>query len=184
MKANNGVVGVKELGEIGPRERVIQAFEQAASLYNFNESYARLYGILYFQGEMTLDELSDETGFSKSTVSRVMKKLEELYLVQSRKKEEMGKTKFYSAEEDLESAFMKMMENEGQREIEIMKEALGKAEKEMKENGDDEGLEKVRNLKQFYSRSERMLNLLKRMPSGKAVEKISKALERVIPGGD
>ena len=174
----------EKLGEIGPRERVIKAFEQAARLYNFNDSYARLYGVLYFEGEMTLDELSDETGFSKSTVSRGMNKLEDLYLVQSRKKEGMGKTRFFSAEEDLESAFMKMMENEGEREIEIMKEALGKAEKEMEENGDDEGLEKVRNLKQFYSRSEKMLNLLKKMPSGKAVEKISNSLDRVIPGGD
>lgn len=113
-----------------------------------------------------------------------MNRLEELYLVQSGKKEGMGKTGFYSAEEDLESAFMKMMENEGEREIEIMEEALGKAEKEMKQKGDKQGLEKVRNLKTFYSRSEKMLNLLKRMPSGNAVEKISKALDRVIPGSD
>lgn len=172
------------MGDVGPRERVIQAFEQTAGLYNFNESYARMYGILYFVGEMTLDQLSEETGFSKSTVSRGMNKLEDLYLVKSRKKEGMGKTRFYSAEEDLESAFMKMMENEGEREIEIMKEALGKAEQEMKEEGDEEGLEKVRNLKRFYSRSEKMLNLLKRMPRGKAVQKISKALDKVILGGD
>ncbi|PSH00411.1 MAG: transcriptional regulator [Nanohaloarchaea archaeon QH_8_44_6] len=166
----------------GPRERVIQAFEQSAGLYGFNESYARLYGILYFEGEKTMDELVEYTGFSKSTVSRGMNKLEDIYMVESRKKEGEGKTRFYSAEEDLESAFMRIMENEGEREIEIMREALEKAEEEMEEEGDEEGLEKVRNLKKFYLRSEKFLNLLKKMPRGKTLDRLSRAVDRVIPG--
>jgi len=170
--------------EIGPEERVIQAMEKTASLYNFNESYARLYGLLYFEGEMTLDQLSDETGFSKSTVSRGMNKLEDMYMAESVKKEGEGKTKFYSAEEDLEDALMKLMENEATREIEIMNEALEKAEEEMGDKGDVEGLEKVRDLKRFYSRSERFLNVLKKLPSGNVSDSLFKALDKVIPGED
>ncbi|MFB6241249.1 MAG: GbsR/MarR family transcriptional regulator [Candidatus Nanosalina sp.] len=159
--------------EPGPREKVIQAMEDAAELYNFNPSYARLYGVLYFSGEeMTLDELAEETGFSKSTVSRGMNRLEELYLVESRKREGEGKTKFYSAEEDLEHAFMEIIRNEASREIEIMTDALEEAEEEMKQQGDEEGLERVRNLKNFYSRSEKLIKIMKKIPSGQPLEKL------------
>jgi DNA-binding transcriptional regulator GbsR (MarR family) len=165
----------------GPEERVIQALEQAAELYNFNQSYARMYGVLYFNsGSMTLDQLTEETGFSKSTVSRGMNRLEDLYLVESRKKEGEGKKKFYEAEEDLEDAFMKMIRNEASREIEIMTEALEKAEEEMKEKEDKEGLKKVRNMKEFYSRSEKIIKLLKNLPRGKFLKKFLKELKKSI----
>lgn len=170
--------------ELEPEERVIQAMEQTAELYNFNPSYARMYGTLYFQDEMTLDQLSEELELSKSTVSRGMNKLEDMYLVKSTKKEEHGKTKFYSAEEDLEDAFMKFVENEGTREIEIMTQALEKAEEGMKEKDDQEGLEKIRNLQNFYSRSEKLLNLMKKMPSGKSLDKVFKTLDKIKPGSD
>lgn len=48
-----------------------------------------------------------------------------------------------------ESDFMKLMENEGIREIEITKEAPGKAEEELKEEGIKKDLEKLSNLKKF-----------------------------------
>lgn len=165
----------------GPEERVIQALEQAADLYNFNQSYARMYGALYFNtGSMTLDQITEETGFSKSTVSRGMNRLEDLYLVESHKKEGEGKKKFYDAEEDLEEAFMKVVRNEASREIEIMTEALEKAEEEMKEKGDEEGLKKVRNMKKFYSRSEKIIKLLKSLPSSGAFGKVYKGIRSVL----
>jgi DNA-binding transcriptional regulator GbsR (MarR family) len=167
--------------DLRPEERVIQALEQAAELYNFNQSYARMYGIIYFNTEsMTLDQIADETGFSKSTVSRGMNRLEDLYLVESRKKEGEGKKKFYDAEEDLEEAFMKMVRNEASREIEIMKEALEKAEEDMKEKGDEEGLRKVRNMKKFYSRSEKIVRLLKGLPSSGAFGKLYRGIRSVL----
>ncbi len=172
------------MSEVSPEEKVIRAMERAADLYGLNESYARMYGTLYFSGEMTLDEISDETELSKSTVSRGMNALEDLYLVHSRKKEGYGKTKFYTAEEDLEEAMMKLVENEASREIEIMTEALDEAEEEFRQRGDEEGLEKVRNLQKFYGRAERFVGLMKRLPSGKAFERLSSALGRVVPGRD
>jgi DNA-binding transcriptional regulator GbsR (MarR family) len=170
--------------EDSPEEKVIQAMERAADLYGFNRSYARMYGMLYFHGEMKLDQISEETGLSKSTVSRGMNKLEDMYLAHSEKKEGYGKTKFYTAEEDLEEAMMKMMENEGTREIEIMTEALDEAEQDFREMNDEEGLEKVENLQKFYSRMDRFIGLMKKLPSGKAFDRLSSALKKVVPGRD
>lgn len=172
------------MNEESPEETVIHAMERAAELYGMNKSHARMYGTLYFQGEMSLDEISSETGLSKSTVSRGMNRLEDLYLVQSGKKEGHGKTKFYTAEENLENAMMKLMDNEATREIEIMTEALDRAEEKFREKGDEEGLKKVRNLQNFYSRAEKFLGLMKKLPSGKAFEKMQKALKTVVPGKD
>lgn len=157
--------------------------EKTANLYNMNESYARLYGTVYFGGEMTLDELSEETGLSKSTVSRGMNALEDIYLVTSTKKEDRGKTKFYSAEEDLEDAMMELMENEATKEIEIMTEALDEAEQEFRERGDEEGLEKVENLQDFYSRAEKFVGLMKKMPAGN-FDRLYRALKKLVPGKD
>lgn len=172
------------MSEVSPEEKVIQAFEQISDLYGFNRSYARLYGTLYFEDEMTLDELSEETDLSKSTVSRGMNKIEDMYLAESSKKEGRGKTKFYSAERDLEEATMKFMENEATREIEIMTEALDEAEEDFREMGDDENLERVRNLQKFYSRAGKFVGLMKKLPSGKAFDRVFSALKRVSPGKD
>ncbi|MFB6175162.1 MAG: GbsR/MarR family transcriptional regulator [Candidatus Nanohalobium sp.] len=170
--------------ELGPEERVIQAMEETADLYNFNRSYVRMYGRLFFSGEMTLDEISEETGLSKSTVSRGMNKLESMYMVKSRKKEGYGKTKFYTAEEDIEKAMMKLMENEATREIEIMTAALDKAEEQFRERGDDEGLEKVRGLQRCYGRAEKFIGLMTKLPSGEAFDRMQSALSRVVPRND
>lgn len=172
------------MSELSPEEKVIQALEKVADLYGFNDSYARLYGTLYFEGEMTLDELSEETDLSKSTVSRCMSKIEDMYLAHSIKKEGEGKTKFYSAEEDLEGAMMKFMENEATREIEIMTEALEEAEKEFEERGDEKGLEKVRNMKSFYTRAERFLALMRKLPSSDSFDSVFEALKSAVPGKD
>ncbi|MFB6181028.1 MAG: GbsR/MarR family transcriptional regulator [Candidatus Nanohalobium sp.] len=169
------------MSELSPRERVKRAMEEIADLYGFNESYARLYGTLFFEEEMTLDELSEETGLSKSTASRGMSTLENLYLAESHKKQGHGKTKFYTPERNLEKAFMKVMENEAAQEIEIMREALEEAEKEMEQKGDKEGLEKVRRLKEFYERAEKFVKTLTRLPPKKALARAADALKAVIP---
>lgn len=165
---------------LSPEERVIQAMEKTANLYNMNESYARLYGTVYFDDEMTLDKLSKKTGLSKSTVSRGMNALEDMYLVHSAKKDGHGKTKFYSAEKNLEAAMMKLMENEATKEVEIMTEALNKAEQEFRELGDDEGVQKVNNLQNFYYRAEKFVGLMKKMPSG-SFDRLYRALKKMVP---
>ncbi|MFC7079336.1 GbsR/MarR family transcriptional regulator [Halorussus caseinilyticus] len=67
------------------RDEVIDSFEHSAEIYGLNRSYGRLYGILFFAGgPVSLDELVEESGYAKSTVSTAMKQMEQLHLVYRR----------------------------------------------------------------------------------------------------
>lgn len=162
-----------------PEEKVISAMERSADIYGVRKSYARLYGTLYFwDGDMTMEELSEETGYSRSTISPAMRKLEEFHMVSRSKKEGEGKKLFYTAEEDLEEAFKQLMNNQAKRELEVMQEALDNAEKELDEEEDKKTLEKVRNLKKTYRKSERFMKLVNSLPSGNYMEKLNSMLRR------
>ncbi len=159
-----------------PVETVIQALEDVAEVYGFRESYARIYGTLYFQTEpTTMDELVDETGFAKSTVSDSLNALEELHMVYSEKKDGHGKTKFYTAEEDLEEVMQKFMENQASREIEIMLVALEEAKDQVDE--DSTKYDKIENLESFYQRSKKFMKLMMKMPKGSKLSKITDKLK-------
>ena len=61
------------------RERVIEAISQNMNLYGVTESIGRLYGSLYFQeGPLTLDEMKEELGMSKTSMSTSVRSLLEL----------------------------------------------------------------------------------------------------------
>lgn len=65
------------------RERVIDAIAQNINLYGVTESVGRLYGSLYFQEHpMTLDEMKEELGMSKTTMSTSVRGLMELKMVE------------------------------------------------------------------------------------------------------
>ncbi|QKQ98337.1 hypothetical protein GKQ38_02300 [Candidatus Nanohaloarchaea archaeon] len=157
-------------------ETVIEAMEDVAEVYGFRKSYARVYGTLYFQTDaQTMDELSDKTGFAKSTVSDALQKLEELHMVYSEKREGHGKTKFYQAEEDLEKAMKKIIDNQATDEIQIMLDALEEAKEQADEGSTEE--EKIENLQDFYQKSRKIIGLFKKMPSGKVLSRISESLK-------
>ncbi len=64
------------------RERVIDAISQNMHLYGVTESVGRLYGALYFQeGPMTLDEMKEELGMSKTSMSTSVRNLVDLKMV-------------------------------------------------------------------------------------------------------
>ncbi|AZU64027.1 choline uptake/conversion transcriptional regulator CudC [Neobacillus mesonae] len=64
------------------RERVIDAISQNMHLYGVTESVGRLYGALYFQEEpMTLDEMKEELGMSKTSMSTSVRNLVDLKMV-------------------------------------------------------------------------------------------------------
>jgi DNA-binding transcriptional regulator GbsR (MarR family) len=76
----NRMNGEKEL-EIA-RERVIDAISKNMNLYGVTESIGRLYGALYFQeGPLTLDEMKEELGMSKTSMSTSVRSLLELKMV-------------------------------------------------------------------------------------------------------
>lgn len=65
------------------RERVIETISQNMNLYGITPSVGRLYGLLYFQAvPMTLDEMKEELGMSKTSMSTSVRNLLELKMVE------------------------------------------------------------------------------------------------------
>jgi DNA-binding transcriptional regulator GbsR (MarR family) len=96
--------GEKEL-EVA-RERVIDAISKNMNLYGVTESIGRLYGALYFQeGPLTLDEMKEELGMSKTSMSTSVRSLVELKMVGKVWKKGVRKD-LYQAEPDWYQTFI------------------------------------------------------------------------------
>ncbi len=96
--------GEKEL-ELA-RERVIDAISKNMNLYGVTESIGRLYGALYFQeGPLTLDEMKEELGMSKTSMSTSVRNLLELKMVGKVWKKGVRKD-LYQAEPDWYQTFI------------------------------------------------------------------------------
>lgn len=146
------------------RERVVQGFERSAEIYGLNRSYGRLYGVLFFaDGPLSLDELADESGFAKSTVSTAMKELERFHMVHRRSVAGQGKKAFFEAERDFWRIFQELLDREVRREIDTMTRALDEAEEALADADTERAerdLERVRDLQRVYAQSERFVDLV------------------------
>lgn len=88
------------------RERVIEAVSQNMNLYGVTESVGRLYGALYFQeGPLTLDEMKEELGMSKTSMSTSVRALLELKMVDKVWRKGVRKD-LYQAEPDWYQTFI------------------------------------------------------------------------------
>lgn len=153
----------------GARERVVEAMERSAEVYGLNRSYGRLYGALYFaDGALSLDELVEESGYAKSTVSNAMGTLERLHVVHRRTKPGEGKRVFFEAERDFWRIFQELLRQQARRELQIMGRALTEAEDLLEAAPDTDrtrrDLRRVRRLKRMSDRGERTLDFLTRLP--------------------
>lgn len=82
------------------RERVIEAISQNMNLYGVTPSVGRLWGLLYFQNQpLTLDEMKNELGMSKTSMSTSVRNLMDLHMVDKVWKKGNRKD-LYKAEED------------------------------------------------------------------------------------
>ncbi|MFT4892131.1 MAG: DNA-binding transcriptional regulator GbsR (MarR family) [Halobacteriales archaeon] len=166
------------------REEVISALERAAEIYGLNRSYGRLYGILYFEEEpVSLDELVERSGYAKSTVSTVMRKMERLHFAHRQSQPGEGKKAFFEAERDFWYIVQRLLEQEGLREIEIMQRALSSAIEDLEAaDGEvaDRDLERVRSLKATYDRWETLVSLL----TSRRLEKVTDLVKHLRASGD
>jgi len=146
------------------RDEIIDSFEHSAEIYGLNRSYGRLYGILFLSGEpVSLDELVEESGYAKSTVSTAMKQMEQLHLVYRRSVSGEGKKAFYEAESHFWRVVQEFLRREVQHEIRIMTQTLESAEADLEAIDGDEAdydLERIRSLKQTYEQSQALVDVL------------------------
>jgi len=164
------------------REEVIEAMARTAEVWGAKRSYGRLFGVLYFADEpLSLDDLTDESGYAKSTVSTAMSTLERFHLVRRRSLPDEGKKAFFEAETDLWYVLQQFFQNEVSREIRIMSRALDSAATKLEAaEGErvERDLEKVRKLQRLYDRSERLVSLV----TSQSVDRLSALVDRFTEG--
>lgn len=145
------------------REEFIEALARSLSIYGINQSYGRLYGILYFaEKPVSLDELTDESSYSKSTVSAVMRTLERLHVVHRRSIPGEGKKAYFEAETDFWYIAQELMDREVRHEIQIMNRSIDSAVETFESMDSAQAqrdLEKVRKYQRLYNHIEQLVDL-------------------------
>lgn len=122
------------------KEKVINSMAETMDLYGVTASVGRLYGTLYFQKfPMTLDEMKDELGMSKPSMSLAVRSLLDMKVVQ--KVWQKGTRKdLYVAEKDFFKFFQVFFSTKWRREIEVNLYAIKEASAELREMLDDPDL--------------------------------------------
>lgn len=161
------------------REDVIEAMARSTELYGFSRSHGQLYGILFFAEEpLSLDTLTEESEYAKSTVSTAMSDLQRIHLVHRRSIPGEGKKAYFEAETDLWYIIQELLNREVMREIQIMRRALDGAAETLEQADTDKAardLEKIRKLQQVYDRSEQLVDLL----TGQSIDRLISMLKRI-----
>lgn len=106
---------------------VVDAISETMDLYGVTPSIGRLYGILYFKDEpMTLDDMSQELGMSKPSMSTGIRTLQQIHYVHKVWQKGIRKD-LYLAEKDFFKLFISFFGNMWNREINVNTEAIDKA---------------------------------------------------------
>ncbi|MEW9109869.1 MAG: GbsR/MarR family transcriptional regulator [Cytobacillus gottheilii] len=113
------------------RDRVIENIAKNMHLYGISDSIGRMYGMLYFKNQpMTLDEMKEELGMSKTSMSTSVRTLMDLKMVEKvwRKGERKD---LYKAEEDWHQTFVDQFTIRWRPSISMNKAAMEKSKKEL-----------------------------------------------------
>lgn len=146
------------------REEVINAMARTAKIYGSKQSFGRLYGYLFFADDLlSLDELSEQSGYAKSTVSTAMKTLERYHLVNRRSIPGEGKKAYYEAEDDLWYAIQRFLDEQVSREVDVMSSSLDKSEQLLEDADSKEAQrhrEQIQKLNETYEHAQQMIDML------------------------
>lgn len=115
------------------RDRFISEIAKNIHLYNITPSAGRLYGTVFFSEEpMTLDEMSDALGMSKTSMSTGIRSLLEANMVE-RVWERGIRKDLYRTENDWYKSFSNVFINRWKNATELNKEAIEDTTKMLQE---------------------------------------------------
>ncbi|MFB6156803.1 MAG: GbsR/MarR family transcriptional regulator [Haloferacaceae archaeon] len=158
------------------REEVIGAMERSAEVYGLSRSAGRVYGVLYFADDaLSIPELVEETGYAKSTISTVTRKLTRIGLIRRRSSGGGGRRVRFEPEPDL-WVVVQDAARQHDREMAATQRALGRALDRL-EDADGERVraerERIDDLRATHGRLRTLLDLL----SERSVEELIAAVE-------
>ncbi|ENH97918.1 YuaC family transcription regulator GbsR [Gracilibacillus halophilus YIM-C55.5] len=120
---------------------VISAIAETMDLYGVPPSIGRLYATMYFNhSSMTLDEMKDELGMTKPSMSTAVRNLQDIHIV--RKTWQKGSRKdHFVAEKDFFNYFSRFFGSKWKREAELNLSAIKEAQKELQQVMEDDNLD-------------------------------------------
>jgi len=144
------------------REDVIESFERSAEAYGLNRSAGRVYGVLYFADQpLSIPELVDETGYAKSTISTVTRRLTRLGLIRRRSSSGGGKRVHFTAETDLWFVVEEVFQQYIHREMSASQRTFDRALTRLRSLDDRDTAadeERIEELQDTYSALETLLD--------------------------
>jgi len=147
------------------RRHIVNACIKWARMKGYSDSTGLLRGLAVLAKEpVSLDELAEETGYSKSTVSANMNLLESLGLIK-RIVMPGDKRHLYLPITDPEIIRTNMLDAIN-KEMQLFCEALARTENDLKAGGSEVRylLERVATLKQSYEQGKKTIDILRKKP--------------------
>jgi DNA-binding transcriptional regulator GbsR (MarR family) len=140
------------------REEVIESMERSAEVYGLSRSAGRVYGTLYFAAEpLSIPELVEETGYAKSTISNVTRKLTRIGLIRRRSSGGGGRRVQFDPETDLWFVVQDVFQQYVAREMATTRRTLDRAADRL--DDEDETHDRIEELAETYDEFERLLEL-------------------------
>lgn len=145
------------------REEVIESFERSADIYGLSRSAGRVYGVLYFADEpLSIPELVEETGYAKSTISNVTRKLTRIGMIRRRSSEGGGRRVRFTPETDLWFIIQDVFHQYVHRELQGTQRTLDRALQQVDALDDPEtqaDRDRIQDLAATYDQLQTLLEL-------------------------
>jgi DNA-binding transcriptional regulator GbsR (MarR family) len=157
------------------RRDVIESMERSAEVYGLSRSAGRVYGVLYFApAPLSIPELVEETGYAKSTISNVTRKLTRIGLIRRRSSGGGGRRVQFEPVTDLWFVVQDVFQQYVAREMGTTRRTLDRAQDRLDRGGVDEGTtyDRVAALAATYDEFETLLELAMDHSAAELIEAI------------
>ncbi|WP_251344270.1 GbsR/MarR family transcriptional regulator [Haloplanus halophilus] len=156
------------------REEVIESMERSAEVYGLSRSAGRVYGVLYFAPEpLSIPELVEETGYAKSTISNVTRKLTRIGLIRRRSSGGGGRRVQFEPVTDLWVVVQDVFQQYVAREMGTTRRTLDRARTRLDGGDDSRTAGRIEDLATTYDEFETLLELA----MDHSVEELIEAIE-------
>jgi len=171
------------------RERIIETIAQNIHLYGLTPSAGRQYGMMFYQNEpLTLDDMTEKLGMSKTSMSTSVRALSDLKLVERAWKKGVRKD-LYHATDDWYQSFVDLFTIKWRRSVSLHMNAIKKSLTELELLANDptiseelqaevqNDMEKLRYIKNYFDWLDRLVDVFENHEIFNLVPRINESKE-------
>lgn len=171
------------------RERIIETIAQNIHLYGLTPSAGRQYGMMFYQNEpLTLDDMTEKLGMSKTSMSTSVRALSDLKLVERAWKKGVRKD-LYHATDDWYQSFVDLFTIKWRRSVSLHTNAIKKSLTELELLANDatiseelqtevqNDIEKLHYIKNYFDWLDRLVDVFENHEIFNLVPRINESKE-------